>query len=59
MKSRKFDRKRLKMFDTSGVVLFVCRGLAVFSDPIIRVVDALVGATNAMRIDAYGGEPKP
>ena len=44
------------MFDTSVVVLFVCRGLAVFSDPIIRVVDALVGATNAMRIDAYGGE---
>jgi len=30
------------------------QGLAVFSMPIIRVVDALVGGTNAMRVDAWG-----
>lgn len=29
------------------------QGLALFSMPIIRAVDAIVGATNAMRIDAY------
>mmetsp|Transcript_10911 Transcript_10911/g.26510 ORF Transcript_10911/g.26510 Transcript_10911/m.26510 type:complete len:363 (-) Transcript_10911:165-1253(-) len=29
--------------------------LAAFSDPIIRVADMIVGATNAMRIDARGG----
>ena len=28
--------------------------LAVFSMPVIRTVDALVGATNAMRVDAFG-----
>lgn len=28
--------------------------LALFSEPIIRAVDALVGATNAMRVDATG-----
>lgn len=27
-----------------------------FSEPIIRLVDRLVGATNAMRVDAYGRE---
>lgn len=30
------------------------QALALFSEPIIRVVDRLVGATNAMRVDAYG-----
>ena len=30
------------------------QGLAIFSMPIIRVVDALVGGTNAMRVDAWG-----
>ena len=29
------------------------QGLALFSMPIIRTVDALVGSTNAMRVDAY------
>jgi len=29
------------------------QGLALFSMPIIRAVDALVGSTNAMRVDAY------
>ena len=29
-------------------------GLALFSMPIIRAVDALVGGTNAMRVDAWG-----
>lgn len=29
------------------------QALALFSEPIIRVVDRLVGATNAMRVDAY------
>lgn len=32
------------------------QGLAVFSMPIIRTVDALVGATNAMRVDAYAAD---
>ena len=30
------------------------QGLALFSMPIIRAVDALVGGTNAMRVDAWG-----
>ncbi|KOO33137.1 saccharopine dehydrogenase-like protein [Chrysochromulina tobinii] len=30
------------------------QGLALFSMPIIRTVDALVGGTNAMRVDAWG-----
>ena len=30
------------------------QGLAIFSMPIIRFVDALVGGTNAMRVDAFG-----
>jgi len=30
------------------------QGLAIFSMPIIRAVDALVGGTNAMRVDAWG-----
>ena len=29
------------------------QGLAIFSMPIIRAVDALVGGTNAMRVDAW------
>lgn len=29
------------------------QALALFSEPIIRAVDLLVGATNAMRVDAY------
>jgi len=36
------------------------QGFALFSMPIIRIVDALVGATNAMRVDAWpkgGGGP--
>jgi saccharopine dehydrogenase-like NADP-dependent oxidoreductase len=32
------------------------QGLAVFSMPIIRVVDALVGGTNAMRVDAFAAD---
>ena len=32
------------------------QGLAIFSMPIIRVVDALVGGTNAMRVDAYAAD---
>lgn len=32
------------------------QALAVFSMPIIRVVDRLVGATNAMRVDAYAAD---
>lgn len=32
------------------------QALAVFSMPIIRVVDALVGGTNAMRVDAYSAD---
>jgi len=39
------------------------QGLAVVSMPVIRVVDKLVGATNAMRVDADGkavaGSDKP
>ena len=34
------------------------QGLAIFSMPIIRAVDALVGGTNAMRVDAYGADGK-
>eukprot|EP00908_Phaeocystis_cordata_P018249 Transcript_2966.p2 GENE.Transcript_2966~~Transcript_2966.p2 ORF type:complete len:403 (+),score=152.63 Transcript_2966:33-1211(+) len=36
------------------------QGLSVFSMPIIRAVDALVGGTNAMRVDAWpkGGGPQ-
>lgn len=30
--------------------------LAIFSMPIIRTVDALVGATNAMRVDAFAAD---
>ena len=30
------------------------QGLAIFSMPIIRAVDALVGSANAMRVDAWG-----
>ena len=32
------------------------QSLSVFSLPIIRVTDAIVGATNAMRVDAYVAE---
>jgi len=34
------------------------QALAVFSMPIIRAVDTLVGSTNAMRVDAYGAGGK-
>ena len=30
------------------------QSFSLFSEPIIRLVDKLVGATNAMRVDAYG-----
>lgn len=32
------------------------QNLAIFSMPIIRVVDMLVGATNAMRVDAFAAD---
>jgi len=32
------------------------QGLAIFSMPIIRAVDALVGGTNAMRVDAWSSD---
>ena len=32
------------------------QGLAIFSMPIIRTVDALVGGTNAMRVDAWASD---
>ena len=32
------------------------QGLAIFSMPIIRTVDALVGGTNAMRVDAWAAD---
>lgn len=32
------------------------QGLAIFSMPIIRFVDALVGGTNAMRVDAWSAD---
>ena len=36
------------------------QSLSLFSEPIIRVVDRLVGATNAMRVDAYSpGDASP
>jgi hypothetical protein len=30
------------------------QSFSLFSEPIIRLVDRIVGATNAMRVDAYG-----
>ena len=35
------------------------QALSVFSDPIIRAVDAVVGAKNCMRVDAVGTDGTP